>query len=372
MDLALICTAELRLYQRLLSDPLFSELCDVEDCIKRQMERAAGLKRQLSRSSSLYKEWVEVSTYLQSTPHLNPRQVVKELYSWCWKNFSLHHSVEHCLNLSSKKRRSPDNDDTREGVPLTVSDAYAECTLGSFDSVITYLCSDELSPDMRMTSSSVFLDVGSGYGKSVVHALLLGGVAKSIGIEYQKHRHEGAVRLKEHMKTTYSDLYQQLNMDLSLTFLQGDATDERHLDVLKSATHIYLFDKVFNTETTEGIMKLLSQCNFRILVFVQKIASSYDDKPGFVAEIAAGYIQRAFHLLCVCKQQNQFCFVKSPSPLVEQLFVLGLPANGGLRAIQHLISSVNHASDEHDEQKQTNQQQRDVEFLDRLLYIKWR
>lgn len=40
-------------------------------------------------------------------------------------------------------------------------------------------------------------------------------------------------------------------------FMQGDMTDERHEEVIQSATHVYMFDKLFRVETKQKLLSWL-------------------------------------------------------------------------------------------------------------------
>ena len=84
-------------------------------------------------------------------------------------------------DLPEKRARRPPSSSALSSVqpthciPDTVSPGYGECTRASFDKISQYLC-DELPAPLRMGQDSVFLDIGSGYGKCVVHARFRAGV----------------------------------------------------------------------------------------------------------------------------------------------------------------------------------------------------
>lgn len=49
----------------------------------------------------------------------------------------------------------------------------------------------------HFNENTVFYDLGSGLGKTVLHYGLQYGIKKSVGIEYSKERHQGAIDLLE-------------------------------------------------------------------------------------------------------------------------------------------------------------------------------
>lgn len=65
----------------------------------------------------------------------------------------------------------------------TISEGYGEATLGSISRLLRLLETLE-DESLRITSSSTFLDIGSGFGKVVFHAKLFCKVQRSVGIEY--------------------------------------------------------------------------------------------------------------------------------------------------------------------------------------------
>ena len=56
---------------------------------------------------------------------------------------------------------------------------YGEITRSGTDSLMMYLCKNNL-----INKNWSFVDVGSGFGKMVMHIALLKGVKKSVGIEF--------------------------------------------------------------------------------------------------------------------------------------------------------------------------------------------
>ena len=126
-------------------------------------------------------------------------------------------------------------------IPDTVSPGYGECTRAAFDNVCQYLC-DELPAPLRMGPDSVFLDIGSGYGKCVVHARFRAGVRKSIGIEYMSKRHELAIEmLRHHLPRQFPSMRSRLRPESTIELLEGDATSDEFDDAFRSATHVFMF-----------------------------------------------------------------------------------------------------------------------------------
>lgn len=109
---------------------------------------------------------------------------------------------------------------------------------------------DHLS-DIDLTSSSSFIDVGSGYGKVVLHARLSARVAEAAGIEYVAARADMAgdalreLRSGKHAFVTPEAL--ALLRDAHATRLtKGDATKLGAFQF----SHVYMYDKVFSDPTT--------------------------------------------------------------------------------------------------------------------------
>ena len=105
--------------------------------------------------------------------------------------------------------------------------------------------------ELDLTSSSSFIDVGSGYGKVVLHARLSARVAEAAGIEYVASRADMAadalreLRSGKHAFVTPEAL--ALLRDARATRLtKGDATKLGAFQF----SHVYMYDKVFSDPTT--------------------------------------------------------------------------------------------------------------------------
>jgi len=110
---------------------------------------------------------------------------------------------------------------------------------------------NSLLSDIDLTSSSSFIDVGSGYGKVVLHARLSARVAEAAGIEYVAARADMAgdalreLRSGKHAFVTPEAL--ALLRDAHATRLtKGDATKLGAFQF----SHVYMYDKVFSDPTT--------------------------------------------------------------------------------------------------------------------------
>ena len=113
--------------------------------------------------------------------------------------------------------------------------------------------------DANLTPSSSFIDVGSGYGKVVLHARLSARVAEAAGIEYVAGRAAMAsdalreLRSGKHAFVTPEAL--ALLRDPAATRLtRGDATKLGAFPF----SHVYMYDKVFSDPTTEMLAAQLN------------------------------------------------------------------------------------------------------------------
>jgi hypothetical protein len=156
-------------------------------------------------------------------------------------------------------------------IPPAVTPGYAECTRKAFDNVCLWLC--ESAPlGLRMGADSVFLDIGSGYGKCVIHARIRAGVRRSIGIEFVAVRYEmGMEMLMECIPAQFERIHEGLGGCVEL--LEGDATDEHEFaSQYDEATHIFMFDWVFNPAGRAGVVQLIHDraSQLRVLVSCQR------------------------------------------------------------------------------------------------------
>ena len=120
--------------------------------------------------------------------------------------------------------------------------------------LINYLVDDKY----KLTPSSSFLDIGSGFGKTVFHTKVAINVKESVGIEYLPMRYNKSVELLQKFKRTLS----LSNKMSGVSFQQGDAT------LIKSFnySHIYCYDYVFSPSTHKKLIPILDKSPCKILV----------------------------------------------------------------------------------------------------------
>jgi hypothetical protein len=187
----------------------------------------------------------------------------------------LHNADADIANLPEKRARRPPSQSWR-AVPRAVlntdnvSTGYAECTRESFDNICQYLCEEIEPAALRMGADSVFLDIGSGYGKCVVQARWRADVRKSIGIEYLAPRHVQALTmLEDHVPKQFPATHARLKPEESIELLEGDATQEQFAEVIERATHIFMFDVVFSDADKHDLLRVLAGRKFRVLMCCQ-------------------------------------------------------------------------------------------------------
>lgn len=95
----------------------------------------------------------------------------------------------------------------------------------------------------HFNENTVFYDLGSGLGKMVSHIGIACG-CKSIGIEYSKERHNGALTIKDKLLSDYE----------SISFKNGNVLD---FDI-SDATVVYIDNTVFPEEVTMKMYESLS------------------------------------------------------------------------------------------------------------------
>ena len=138
--------------------------------------------------------------------------------------------------------------------PKTVHVGYGEMTYPALDKLLLWLCRIAPSP-VRLSSDSCFLDLGSGFGKCVIHARLRAQVRRSVGIEYVPLRHIKAYDalhyLREGKVPGFADKQQLLShllqhdMLSGVELIQGNIVDEQHAHHISSASHVFAFDVLF-------------------------------------------------------------------------------------------------------------------------------
>ena len=131
-----------------------------------------------------------------------------------------------------------------------------------------------LSPttsSLNLTPCSSFIDVGSGYGKVVLHAKLSVKVQKAVGIEYVPQRAQMASDALDELKSGKLSFVSKdalaLLREPSTKLLNGDATKYGKFDF----SHVYMYDKVFSDPTTELLAKQLNEsAETKVLISYQR------------------------------------------------------------------------------------------------------
>jgi hypothetical protein len=242
---------------------------------------AASLSCTTSQQSAVVNGLADLPRYHDAHPET---QLLNRLFSLYKKQCGLQHGADvDASNLPEKRSRKPPSPsgvatlpEPDLSIPPAVATGYAECTRKAFDMICQWLC--ESAPDgLRMGADSVFFDIGSGYGKCVVQARIRAGVHRSIGIEFVPARYVLAMEmLVEHIPGRFASIRDRLGGCVEL--LGGDATDEEFVQQYEEATHIFMFDWVFNAAGKEGTQRLIQHAsNLRVLVCCQRP----DDLPQF-------------------------------------------------------------------------------------------
>jgi hypothetical protein len=145
-------------------------------------------------------------------------------------------------------------------VSALAAEGYAEPRRKSVDRVLALMARHpSLRPDERADADrSVFVDIGSGFGKIVAHAQLRNLFVRCYGIEIVP------VRLRA-SELTLGELVAEGICDPSqIQLLGGEASEV--LPTIQGASHIYMFDKVFGDRTLTKICAVLERTPFKVLV----------------------------------------------------------------------------------------------------------
>ena len=108
---------------------------------------------------------------------------------------------------------------------------------------ITQIGTDNIVKKFKnyFNSNTVFYDLGSGLGKMVIHIGLEYNIKKSVGIEYSKERHKGAI----HLKKKYAKDSNNIKL-ICGNFLKNNISD---------ATVIYIDNTSFQMRCLKKYMK---------------------------------------------------------------------------------------------------------------------
>jgi hypothetical protein len=158
-------------------------------------------------------------------------------------------------------------------IPNTVSPGYGEITQRCFDSILHYL-QYEIEDELKLNQNSRFLDIGSGFGKCIVHAKLRTECKASMGIEYVPKRNQIANELLNKTRTVFPQLAMQLR---NCKLIQGDICSSKNQTVLLRQTHIYLFNVLFNDLSLQKIFPLIDRIGHCKVVIC-------NSKPSYLAQ----------------------------------------------------------------------------------------
>lgn len=118
----------------------------------------------------------------------------------------------------------------------------------------------------NLDADATFLDIGSGYGKVVLHAKLHTGCRSAVGVECVAKRAEIST-------LALQGLYGELDRaKLANDLLRGvffEAADATAMPIL-NYSHVYIFDRVFSTVTLIALAKVLSRSPFYVMVSSKK------------------------------------------------------------------------------------------------------
>jgi hypothetical protein len=150
-----------------------------------------------------------------------------------------------------------------EQVRADYSTGYAGARQASFHRVLAYL-GYSTPENLRLKSESHFLDIGSGVGHCAMHACIAAGAAAT-RIEVVTSRHEEAKwiwRELRHCEPAAS----LVGIQNRLSLVHGNIVDDQHHQLIDEATHVWMFDPVFNPVTHEELLPLLARGHPRVVV----------------------------------------------------------------------------------------------------------
>ncbi|EGZ15864.1 hypothetical protein PHYSODRAFT_316025 [Phytophthora sojae] len=159
---------------------------------------------------------------------------------------------------------------------------YGEITQASFQRVVDYL-----KENCELSTSSRFLDVGSGLGKPNFHVAVDPGVEVSYGIELEELRWH----LSLHNLRSVLSLDSQKNKCLATVFTAGDIT---HAHTFEPFSHVYSFDVGFPPDVMDKMADMFNRSTARYFVSFhspRKVVDAYGfsvENIGRVATSMAG------------------------------------------------------------------------------------
>lgn len=149
-------------------------------------------------------------------------------------NKIIEEKIKGIYSLSHVDRRFKNKTDFNDG--KIGSPVYGEITRKGVDLLVQFF-------NEHFNKETVFYDIGSGFSKMVFHIALQYNVKKSVGIEYSKERHEGAMFLKE----------RYVNDVENVEIICGDFSKQD----ISDATVVYADNTVFSDELTKKLFDML-------------------------------------------------------------------------------------------------------------------
>lgn len=177
------------------------------------------------------------------------------------------------VNPYSKYANKTKFDLNKVGEPL-----YGELTQKGTNMIIEYF-------KEYFNKDTVFYDLGSGLGKMVLHIGMQCKVKKSVGIEYSKERHQGAIDLQEQYAKEYNNIsflnksYLNQNFsDATIVYIDDTACSHRIRNRVYDKLPIgclFIFKKIFplnhplyseQITVQNGTDRTYKQSNFSFLI----------------------------------------------------------------------------------------------------------
>ena len=152
------------------------------------------------------------------------------------------------------------------------SDVYGEVTKKGTNMIVDHFRE-------YFNKNTIFYDLGSGLSKMVIHIGMKYNVKESIGIEYSKERHQGALFLKENYAKEYNNIKIYCK-----SFLDHD---------LSNATVVYMDNTVYPNDINTKIYKKLPKgC---LIIYKKKLMSISENQIKVENGTERTYTQHYFH-----------------------------------------------------------------------------
>ena len=183
---------------------------------------------------------------LSSSPDDGDEYIIKSIYRLAKKECDIFFAVDCMIRdlPENRKQTAPRN-------PDSVSSGYAEITKVSLERVMATV------KQFLGDNDSTILDIGSGFGKVVLHAYAIGMFSRAVGIEYIATRYRLAVHLLKQLNELHG-----VSTFSGVSFVNVDVTHMVTLDY----TVIYMFDWVFSQELKVAILRILRSSTFKVFL----------------------------------------------------------------------------------------------------------